>query len=195
MSSRQIAIFSSTGFRDRFEAARGSLSDLAGRRDAQCGRDIHRRCLRTPRSLSFPVKNGREHERGPSQVHKRPCSWCSGSGSGNEARRSSDRDGNDLAWEHRRQMRKRHRSPIPRGWQRPHCHWQCRTRCRGYRFWQAHSLLNMGRQRLALLVDPGFLGVLNFEGSAQYILGVRVGAAGKAFIDQCFKIGRDEVIA
>jgi hypothetical protein len=49
----------------------------------------------------------------------------------------------------------------------------------------------MRRQRWAFFVGPTFLGVQDFEGSAQYVLNARISATGEAFVDQCLDVGRD----
>jgi hypothetical protein len=48
----------------------------------------------------------------------------------------------------------------------------------------------MGRQRLALLVGPGFPGVLSLKSAARYILSARIPATGKAFVDERLKTAR-----
>jgi hypothetical protein len=53
------------------------------------------------------------------------------------------------------------------------------------------AFLDMRRQRSAFLIGPAFLGVLSFKSAAQHIFSARVDAAGKAFVDQRLKVGRD----
>jgi trimeric autotransporter adhesin len=42
-----------------------------------------------------------------------------------------------------------------------------------------------------LFVGPAFLSILRFKGAAQHVLGIGICAAGKPFVNQCFKIRRN----
>lgn len=57
------------------------------------------------------------------------------------------------------------------------------------------AFLDMGRQRLAFLVGPAFLGVLRFQSATEYVFSACITAAGKALVDEYLKVGRNVLIA
>jgi hypothetical protein len=53
------------------------------------------------------------------------------------------------------------------------------------------AFFDMGRLSTSFLVGPTFLGVLSLKSAAQHVFGAGVAAAGKAFLYERLKIGRD----
>jgi hypothetical protein len=53
------------------------------------------------------------------------------------------------------------------------------------------AFLQVSRQRLAFLVAPAFFRVLSLQGTAQHIFDTEILAAGKPFVNEQFKVGRD----